>query len=90
MVREAMHSLGDVNYKITLVLFFLYQILAHMVFVYLLPEVRNHSYFFSNLRVPQMTPRLNRHVYYIQRASCKSTSLTKSKTQKQNTYDKEH
>jgi hypothetical protein len=37
-----------------------------------------------------MTPRLNRHVYYIQRASCKSTSLTKSKTQKQNTYDKEH
>jgi hypothetical protein len=46
MVREAMHSLGDVNYKITLVLFFLYQILAHMVFVYLLPEVRNHSYFF--------------------------------------------
>jgi hypothetical protein len=43
-------------------LFFLSHILAHMVFVYLLPEVRNHPYFFfSNVRVCQVIPRLKDH-----------------------------
>jgi hypothetical protein len=43
-------------------LFFLAHILTHMVFAYLLPEVRNHpQLFFSNGRVCQVTPRLKDH-----------------------------
>jgi hypothetical protein len=38
---------------------FLAHILTHMVFAYLLPEVRNHpQLFFSNVRVYQVIPRL--------------------------------
>jgi hypothetical protein len=44
-------------------LFFLAHILTHMVFAYLLPEVRNNpQLFFSNGRVCQVTPLLKDHL----------------------------
>jgi hypothetical protein len=55
------HSLRALNIKITI---FLTHILSHMVFVYWLPEVCNHPYFFFfqiGIMVCQATPRVKSH-----------------------------